>query len=419
MWTEQSRRCPLCFQSLGDHLLHNIRSKHDFSKHHLPPLRSSPVPERNIEFRQRPRTARERERDRRLWEEREASDRLTQSIEKRRWIYHHNLYAKHVASNAYTRYRPYPTPAQFAASKDLIKRTTIFLRRELQVWDNIDVEFLTTFAISLMKSIDIRSESAVKLLAEFLDLDVPYVEGGRYVNAEHFAHEVYSFVRSPYRDLFVYDSVVQYDTVNEEPPQAQPSRRWRSVHHSRSRSRPPSRNDGTSRDRSVSYSPSGRRYSYSTNDIQPTPGSSINRRINRSGRNQPDRKGSEQIAKAEHARTYSSDGCDTSRRLEKSVKGKTREQSAHETVNTHVDLAEGTHSEVRSPATVTGPVAQSSAQSYIPAGCSRPPLIRPGYRFLVQAVQTHLKRGSDSQLGGSGTKPKYHHEVLLSDHPDP
>lgn len=39
-----------------------------------------------------------------------------------------------------------------------------------------------------MKAIDIRSESAVKLLAEFLDMDAPYVQGGRHVNAEHFAH---------------------------------------------------------------------------------------------------------------------------------------------------------------------------------------------------------------------------------------
>ena len=39
-----------------------------------------------------------------------------------------------------------------------------------------------------MKSIDIRSESAVKLLAEFLDMDAPYIEGKRHVNAEHFAH---------------------------------------------------------------------------------------------------------------------------------------------------------------------------------------------------------------------------------------
>lgn len=42
-----------------------------------------------------------------------------------------------------------------------------------------------------MKSIDIRSESAVKLLSEFLDMDAPYVEGDRHVNAEHFAHGMF------------------------------------------------------------------------------------------------------------------------------------------------------------------------------------------------------------------------------------
>ena len=47
---------------------------------------------------------------------------------------------QHIASNAYTRYRPFPTPAQFTASPDLISRMTIFLRRELQVWPNLDVE---------------------------------------------------------------------------------------------------------------------------------------------------------------------------------------------------------------------------------------------------------------------------------------
>jgi hypothetical protein len=39
-----------------------------------------------------------------------------------------------------------------------------------------------------MKSIDIRSENAIKLLAEFLDMDAPYAPGERHVNAEHFAH---------------------------------------------------------------------------------------------------------------------------------------------------------------------------------------------------------------------------------------
>jgi E3 ubiquitin-protein ligase Topors len=147
---------------------------------------------------------------------------------------------------------------------------TIFLRRELLVWPNADVEvcvptyyiaipdprlstqpnlyhfepwqFLVTFVISLMKSIDIRTESAVKLLAEFLDMETQYVAGERHVNAEHFAHgpsefwallppfafcshlspplfffflgflEIYCYLRSPYRDLGVYDSVVQVRT---------------------------------------------------------------------------------------------------------------------------------------------------------------------------------------------------------------
>ena len=45
-------------------------------------------------------------------------------------------------------------------------------------------QFLTTFTFSLMKSLDIRSEPAIRLLAEFLDMD----DGGERVNAEHFAH---------------------------------------------------------------------------------------------------------------------------------------------------------------------------------------------------------------------------------------
>ena len=97
-------------------------------------------------------------------------------------------------------------------------------------------QFLVTFVISLMKSIDIRSESTIKLLAEFLDMDVPYAPGERHVNAEHFAHgpfflafwflrfdllfsEIYCYLRSPYRDLGVYDSLVQVS------PSAQPRAR--------------------------------------------------------------------------------------------------------------------------------------------------------------------------------------------------
>ena len=220
------------------------------------------------------------------------------AIKKRRWVYENDLYAKHVASNGYTRFRSYPTPAQFAASPDMISRVTMFLRRELQVWVNLDVEFLTTYTISLMKAIDLRSESAVKLLAEFLDMDGQgYSPGERHRNAEHFAHEVYSFARSPYRDLGVYDGVVQYDApATDQPPEAiasqrqfwpedasreddragpsrrrspSPQPRELSSRHSASK-HPPSvestrrprrrRSPSSSRDRDVSWSPSGRNY---------------------------------------------------------------------------------------------------------------------------------------------------------------
>ncbi|KAF9233456.1 hypothetical protein BU15DRAFT_80116 [Melanogaster broomeanus] len=204
----------------NSYLIHRVRSYYDYQKHYLPPSRISPPLLSTGESRARAlrNTRRERQWGRRERQQREEADQLERAIARRRWICHHDLYAKHVASNPYTRYRPFPTPAQFAASPDLISRMTTFLRRELHVWPNLDVEFLTTFTISLMKAIDIRAQSAVKLLSEFLDLDAPYVEGGRYVNVEHFVHEIYCYLRSPYRDLNTYDAPVQYDTPPDIPP---------------------------------------------------------------------------------------------------------------------------------------------------------------------------------------------------------
>jgi hypothetical protein len=160
---EQSRRCPLCSQGVGEYLIHHIRSKYDYQKYYLPPLRTSPLPLQPLYVSQstinRRRTRREREWGRRERQEREEADQLERSISKRRWIYRHHLYAKvgtihnirfelrvypfilkHVASNVYTRYRPFPTPAQFSTSADYMSRATTFIRRELQVWPNLDVE---------------------------------------------------------------------------------------------------------------------------------------------------------------------------------------------------------------------------------------------------------------------------------------
>ncbi|PPQ84946.1 hypothetical protein CVT25_004459 [Psilocybe cyanescens] len=296
VWTEQSRRCPLCSQAIGEYLIHSIRSRYDYRKHYLSPLRTSPPPSRPAQTstilqttRQNARRRREREwgtRGSRV-REHEEFDKLERSIIKRRWIYRHDLYAKHVASNSYTKYRPYPTPSQFTNSQELISRTTTFLRRELQVWEGLDVEFLTNLIISLMKAIDIRSESAVKLISEFLDMDEPYTPGGRHVNAEHFAHEVYCYVRSPYRDLFVYDTVVQYDLPPEVPPPPDlvRSRRWYPSSPPRSAAGPSQENRerrlrsrSRSSERGGSWSPSGRQYPSTRNgDTFNGPGTSANK----------------------------------------------------------------------------------------------------------------------------------------------
>ncbi|KAF8579148.1 hypothetical protein K439DRAFT_1638217 [Ramaria rubella] len=237
VWCQQSRKCPLCNASIGPFLIHNFRSKYDYSKYYLSPLELSTPnagPLARSEF--IPRTRGRTRGPQPHWgtrrrnasgspERRDREDELELAIARRRWVYRHGLYAKHVASNPYTRYHPAPTPAQISSSPDLISRTTIFVRRELRVWVNLDVEFLTTFILSLMKTLDLRSEPAVKLLAEFLDMDTPYYVGepeadstGRFKNAEHFSHELYSYLRSPFRELAAYDSAVQYDTPAHVPP---------------------------------------------------------------------------------------------------------------------------------------------------------------------------------------------------------
>lgn len=97
----QSRRCPLCTQVIGDHVIHDVRSRFDYRKHHLAPLRSNspqllpPQTTAAIDARNAARhRRRERERARRQREEMDERDKLELSIATRRWIYKHDLYAK-------------------------------------------------------------------------------------------------------------------------------------------------------------------------------------------------------------------------------------------------------------------------------------------------------------------------------------
>ncbi|KAJ9105542.1 hypothetical protein QFC19_003524 [Naganishia cerealis] len=245
VWANQSRKCPLCTRPMAPFLLHELDSPVGPTKFYLPPLpsiRPNPVSTQasfaSSSALHRHRVHRAfhhrnsglvyshrdglRGRGEDLWArvKREKQgmreeDVLERAIARRREIYRHGLYAKHIASNTFTRFKPSPTPCQFAADKETIARATSFIRRELRVWPHLDVEFLTTYIVSLMKSIDIRSEPAVRLLADFLDERGSQGRDRR--GAEHFAHEVYSFLRSPYRDLALYDAIAQYDKPAWEP----------------------------------------------------------------------------------------------------------------------------------------------------------------------------------------------------------
>ena len=79
-------------------MIHSIRSRYDYRKHFLPPLRSSPPPSRPAQTNAVLRTTRQRRRREREWgtrvSESDEADKLERSIAKRRWIYRHDLYAK-------------------------------------------------------------------------------------------------------------------------------------------------------------------------------------------------------------------------------------------------------------------------------------------------------------------------------------
>ena len=95
---DKSRRCPLCSQDVGSYLMHNVRSKYDYQKHYLAPLRTSPQPQAIAAVRADARRRAERRREVEWGQRRrraiEEADELERAIEKRRWVYRNNLYAK-------------------------------------------------------------------------------------------------------------------------------------------------------------------------------------------------------------------------------------------------------------------------------------------------------------------------------------
>lgn len=124
-------QCPLCLGNIH-HLLYNIRSDKDYQTLHLHPLvspsstipRAQPNPStpRHALYGRRPGGG-----DEATWRERQ-EDR---AIERRAYIYREGLFAKHIASNRYTGFRPF-TPQSFVSNSGLKSRVTKFIRRDVR-----------------------------------------------------------------------------------------------------------------------------------------------------------------------------------------------------------------------------------------------------------------------------------------------
>ncbi|GAA5887374.1 hypothetical protein JCM6882_002510 [Rhodosporidiobolus microsporus] len=223
-WTDQSRKCPLCLGPI-EHLIHNIRSAKDYQIHHLLPLSAlasdGPLPPRGnrrstinptlprhaLYGRNRFSSAsRLNDIDETTWREREEE----RALERRKYIYKEGLYAKHVASNRYTGFKPF-TPQTFANNGDMKARVIKFVRRELQVFPTVDISFLTTYLVSIASQLDLRSAAAIRLISDFLSEQ----------DAQHLVHEITTFARSPFTSLEGYDRFVQYGRPEREKPREQ------------------------------------------------------------------------------------------------------------------------------------------------------------------------------------------------------
>ena len=133
---------------------------------------------------------------------------------RRKEIYSLQLYSSHVGSNRLSRFRDL-TPQLFVQDQQLVSRSKLWIRRELQVFQflNSDVvredsvarrannaDFLLEYIIAILKTVDVKGDQAEDMLQEFLGRD----------NTRLFLHELKAWLRSPYMTLEDWDRHVQY-----------------------------------------------------------------------------------------------------------------------------------------------------------------------------------------------------------------
>ncbi|WVN84879.1 uncharacterized protein L203_100015 [Cryptococcus depauperatus CBS 7841] len=214
LWANRSRKCPLCSGDMAAFFLHDLAARIP-TKYYLPPLRHMPA----VIYPTSPlsrQLATRQERPVRGQQERIEHDELKKQVLRRKEYYKHGLYVKHMGSNRHSRFRPNPNPKQINDSPEQIQRAKAFIRRELRIFPSVHVESLTLYIIFLLKCIDIRSDVMIRIMGEVLDTSSR--SAGFPNGTEHFIHELYSFLRSPYRELKKYDEVAKYGAIPQSPP---------------------------------------------------------------------------------------------------------------------------------------------------------------------------------------------------------
>ncbi|SCO88469.1 related to RING finger domain protein [Fusarium oxysporum] len=240
-WLEQSPKCPLCKAVISQvrHGLDEPIAKTYTVAEPASEPRAPQIERRRLalppHFRRRHSQLRPYPRQPRYGT---TSSSPSDEIAKRRDVYRHNIYSKHVGSNRLSRYREL-TPAAFCSDSDLVSRARMWIRRELRVFsflnpdadqteprpevnsqrDAVDrrrannAEFLLEYIIAILKSVDIMGSAgqAEEMISDFLGRD----------NTRLFLHELRAWLRSPYTKLVDWDRAVQYDVSAPSSPRAE------------------------------------------------------------------------------------------------------------------------------------------------------------------------------------------------------
>ncbi|KAK7529764.1 uncharacterized protein J3D65DRAFT_648468 [Phyllosticta citribraziliensis] len=223
-WLQECSKCPLCKTDITE-VQYDWRAPDDFKSYKLPPPKDEDA--KPTAQRQQPLLPR-RNRNWRRNRPRDPSPTPDMALIRRRYVYRHELFSRHVGANRISCYYSI-TPERFNNSPDLQSRARAFIRRELRVFFSSDgpsaavsqtsnAEWLLEYIIAILKFHDLKGSSgaAEDMMQEFI---------GRQ-NARLFLHELGAWLRSPYTRLPDWDRHVQYSNEAERAPTLGRKRRY-------------------------------------------------------------------------------------------------------------------------------------------------------------------------------------------------